>query len=82
MKNKVVTYGAPVFLPDYSAIVLPAKMCTNSHEHSMYTRFLLYNYRQKRKKQKRYLWSTCFVPDKSATILVAEMCTNSHEPSI
>jgi len=30
------TYGAPVFAPDYSTIVLATKMCTNSDEHSMY----------------------------------------------
>jgi len=35
-KNEEDTYGAPVFAPDYSAAVLAAKMCTNSHEHSMY----------------------------------------------
>jgi len=28
------------FAPDYSATVLAAEMCTNSHEHSMYIRFL------------------------------------------
>ncbi len=29
-KNKVDTYGAPVFAPDYSATVLATKICTNS----------------------------------------------------
>jgi hypothetical protein len=28
-KNKVDTYGTPVFAPDYSATVLAAKMYTN-----------------------------------------------------
>jgi hypothetical protein len=28
-------YGAPVFAPDFSTIVLAAKMCTNSNEHSV-----------------------------------------------
>ena len=35
-KNKVDTYGAPVFAPYYSPIVLVTKMCTNSDEHSLY----------------------------------------------
>ncbi len=38
-KNKVYTYRAPVFAPDFSTAVLAAKICTNSHEHSMYIRF-------------------------------------------
>ena len=38
-KNKVDTYGAPVFAPDYSTTVLAA-MFTYSNEHSMYIRFL------------------------------------------
>ncbi len=39
-KNKVDTYRAPIFAPDYSATVHTAEMCTNSNEHSMYIRFL------------------------------------------
>jgi hypothetical protein len=39
-KNKVDTYGAPVFAPEHSAIALAAKMCINFHEHSMYIRFI------------------------------------------
>jgi hypothetical protein len=39
-KKEVDTYGASVFAPDYSAIVLTARMCINSNEHSMYIRFL------------------------------------------
>ncbi len=35
-KNEVDTYGAPVFVPDYSTTVLAANMCANSNEHSMY----------------------------------------------
>jgi hypothetical protein len=39
MKNEVLdTYGAPVFAPDYSTTVLAIKMCTNSNEHSTYSR--------------------------------------------
>ncbi len=40
MKNKVDTYGAPVFAPDYGATVLAAKMSTNSHQHYLYIIFL------------------------------------------
>ncbi len=29
-KNKVDTYGAHVFVPDYRATILAGKMCTNS----------------------------------------------------
>jgi hypothetical protein len=36
MKNKVDTCEAPVFVPDYSTTVLAAKICTTSHEHSIY----------------------------------------------
>jgi hypothetical protein len=43
MKNKVDTFGAPVFASDYSATVLAAKICINSHEHSMYIIFLWQN---------------------------------------
>jgi hypothetical protein len=32
--------GAPLFTPDYTAIVLAAKICTNSNLHSIYIRFL------------------------------------------
>ncbi len=39
-KNKVHTYGAPIFTPDYNTTVLAAKICTNSNKHSMYIRFL------------------------------------------
>jgi hypothetical protein len=39
-KNKVDTYGAQVFAPDYSATVLAAKMCTHSNQHYMCIRFL------------------------------------------
>jgi hypothetical protein len=39
-ENKVDTYGATLFAPDYSANVLAAKMCTNSHKHSIYIRFI------------------------------------------
>jgi hypothetical protein len=39
-KYKVCTCKAPVNKPDCSATVLAAKMCTNSHEHSMNIRFL------------------------------------------
>ncbi len=39
-KNKVDTYGEPVFVPDYSATVLAAKMFPNSLEHSMHIIFL------------------------------------------
>jgi hypothetical protein len=39
-RNKVYTYGAPVFATDYSTIILAAKMQTNSDEHSMHIRFL------------------------------------------
>ncbi len=35
MKNKVDTYAAPVFVSDYSATILAAEMCTNSHEPSI-----------------------------------------------
>ncbi len=35
-KSEVDTYGASVFEPN----VLVAQMCTNSHEHPMYFRFL------------------------------------------
>jgi hypothetical protein len=38
-KDKVDTYGVPVFAPDSSATVLAAKLCTNSNEHSTYIRF-------------------------------------------
>jgi hypothetical protein len=31
--NRVDTYGASAFAPDYSATILLAKMCTNHHEH-------------------------------------------------
>jgi len=34
-KDFVDTNGAPVFAPDYRAIVLMAKMCTNHHEQSI-----------------------------------------------
>jgi hypothetical protein len=37
LRKKRNTYGAPVFAPDYSATVLAAKLCTNSH---LYIRFL------------------------------------------
>jgi hypothetical protein len=40
MINKVDTFGAPVFAPDYGASVLAAETCTNSHDHSVYIRFL------------------------------------------
>jgi hypothetical protein len=39
-KNKIDMNGAPVFAVDYISSVLAAKMCTNSHKHSMYIRFL------------------------------------------
>ncbi len=40
-KNKVDTYGAPIFAPDYSsATVLAAKMCTKSNDHSIFILFL------------------------------------------
>jgi hypothetical protein len=39
-KNKVDTYRAPVFAPDYSNTALAAKMCINYHGHSMYIRSL------------------------------------------
>jgi hypothetical protein len=39
-KNTVEAYGALIFTPDYSATVLAAKICTNSHEHSMHIRFI------------------------------------------
>jgi hypothetical protein len=32
--------GAPLFTPDYTAIVLAAKIHTNSNLHSIYIRFL------------------------------------------
>jgi hypothetical protein len=32
-ENKVDTKGAQIFTPDYSVIVVAAKMRTNSHEH-------------------------------------------------
>jgi hypothetical protein len=35
-KNKVDTYGASFFAPDYSAAVLAAKMCTNSNDHTIF----------------------------------------------
>ncbi len=31
MKNEIDTYGASVFAPDNSAIVLAARMCINSN---------------------------------------------------
>ncbi len=34
-KHRVNTYAAPVFLHDYNATVLVAKMCANHHEHSI-----------------------------------------------
>jgi len=34
-QNRVDTYGAPVFAPDYSITVLVAEMCTNHLEHSI-----------------------------------------------
>ncbi len=39
-KYKVDTYEAPVFAPDYNVTVLTAKIHTNSHEDSMYIKFL------------------------------------------
>ena len=39
-KNKVDTYEAPVFAPDYSTTVLSAQMCTYFYDHSMSIRFL------------------------------------------
>jgi hypothetical protein len=39
-QNKVDTYGAPVFAPDYNTTVLAAKMCTNSNENYMFIRSL------------------------------------------
>ncbi len=39
-KNEVDTEGAPVFAPDYSAIVLAAEMCTSPSAHSMSIRHL------------------------------------------
>jgi hypothetical protein len=39
-ENEVITYGAPVFAPDYSGTLLAADMCNNFNEHSMYIRFL------------------------------------------
>ncbi len=39
-RNKVDTYGRPVYAPDKSATLLTAKICTSSNEHSMYIRFL------------------------------------------
>ncbi len=35
-KNEVVTYGTPIFAPDHSAIILSAKMCTNSIKYYIY----------------------------------------------
>jgi hypothetical protein len=51
-KNIVNTHGAPVFASSYSATILAPQMCTFSHEHSMYIRFLYYfttalNYKKK-----------------------------------
>ncbi len=43
MKNKVDTYRALVFAPDYSATVLAIIMCTNSYEDSMYIIFLWFS---------------------------------------
>jgi hypothetical protein len=40
MKNKVYTYGAPFFSPDYSVNDLAAQMSTNSNEQSIYIRFV------------------------------------------
>jgi len=40
MKNEVDTYRAQVFAPEYSTIVLAAKMYTNTNEHSMHIRFI------------------------------------------
>ncbi len=40
MKNKVDKYGVALYVLDYRAIVLAAKMCTNFHEQSMHIRFL------------------------------------------
>jgi hypothetical protein len=39
-KNKVDTYEAPVFAPDFSTNVLAAQMCANFYDHSMSIRFL------------------------------------------
>ncbi len=39
-RNKVDTYGRPVYAPDKSTTLLEAKICTSSNEHSMYIRFL------------------------------------------
>jgi hypothetical protein len=39
-QNKVATNGAPVLAPNCSTTILAAKMCTNSHEHSLYISFL------------------------------------------
>ncbi len=39
-KNKVDTYGAPVLCLTIAPLFLPAKMCTDSHEHFMYNRLL------------------------------------------
>ncbi len=34
-QNRVDTYEAPVFAPDYSTTVLVAKIYTDHHEHSI-----------------------------------------------
>jgi len=34
-QNRVDTYGAPVFVLDYSTIVLVAEMCNKHQEHSI-----------------------------------------------
>jgi hypothetical protein len=39
-KNKLDSYELPVFAPNYNTIVLTAKIRTNSHEDSMYIKFL------------------------------------------
>ncbi len=55
-KNKVGTYGAPVWTPDYSTTVLKAKMCFNSNEHSMYIKFL-WRYQIISSLLSLYLWA-------------------------
>ncbi len=62
-KNKVDTYGPPVFAQDYSATILAAKMCTDSNEQSMYIRFLWTN-------------PTCVAPPKVAKVSKATVTGN------